>query len=126
MYVELGALTPSAKKRRDGTLYNAKGEITLFAGYAWRMSESGFPIGGNASNPQERDNMRDRLIGKTVVSIGAHGRPPELLVKLSDGCHLETSSPVGEGPSWTLSFTAMGLGHLGVTDGRIQHDDRTS
>jgi hypothetical protein len=100
----------------------------VFAGYSWSVADkSGESTTTNVSGEPDLKALAQRLVGKTIESMRGTGQPPQLVVEFSEGCVLSTSSDVGEGPDWSVSFRALGLGHLAVgADGRLQHDLRTS
>ena len=122
LHLELGKLTPSWRK--DGTAGNPKGEITLYAGFGWRVERPRSILGGSKSERTQWSVLAKKFEGATVQSVEMTGRLPELLVGLSNGLTLVTFNAYRGQPDWTISFRKLGLGHLCVKNGRLSHDQR--
>ena len=122
LYLELGELT--AKRRKDGTEGNPVGEITLYAGFGWRVERPKSILGGSKSPRTQWPVLAKKLKGATVLSAETRGHLPELLVRLSNGLTLATFNAYRWQPEWTISFNKLGLGHLCVKNGGLSHDQR--
>jgi hypothetical protein len=126
LYLELGALTPVTKRRRNGSLMRSYGESTVFAGYSWRIERQRSIAAGSKSPPELRTRAVKSLVGSKVLSANIVGRLPELALALS-GSRWLTTAEVDEGqPQWSISFTAGRRGHLDVVRGLLRHDRRGS
>lgn len=122
LYLELGLLT--ARSRKDGTAGNPEGEITLYAGFGWRVERARSILGGSTSPKAQWPVLARKLKGATVRSVEMTGRLPELLVELSNGLTLATFNAYHGQPDWTISFNNLGFGHLCVMNGRLSHNQR--
>ena len=122
LYLELGELT--AKRRKDGTAGNPEGEITLYAGFDWRVERPRSILGGSKSERKQWPILAKRLEGATVRAVAITGRLPELIVSLSNGLTLATFNSSDGQPDWVVSFNRLGLGHLCVMNGHLAHDQK--
>jgi hypothetical protein len=126
LYLELGALKDNTATRRDGAKRNPRGEVTVYAGFQWRIEREHSIVGGSGSSPETVESITAGLVGRTISSASTWGRLPELFLDLSDDHFLLTSATSESQPEWTVSFTGRCAGHLGVEGGRICHDTRSS
>ena len=122
LYLELGKLTP--KWRKDGSAGHPLGEITLYAGFGWRVEGPRSIRGGSKSSRTQWVLLAKKLEGATIQQAEATGRIPELAVGFSNGLWLVTFDSYGGQPEWSISFNRSKQGHLGVENGHLVHDDR--
>jgi hypothetical protein len=122
LYLELGELT--AKRRKDGTAGNPEGEITVYAGFGWRVERPRSILGGNKSGQNQWSVLAKKLEGAVVLSAELTGRVPELSIRLSKGFTLATFAADRGQPQWTISFNKLDLGHLCVRNGHLSHDQQ--
>ena len=120
LYIELGELT--SRRRKDGTAGNPTGEITIYAGFDWRVERPRSILGGSKSPTTRWPILAKMIEGATVRSVEMTGRLPELLVGLSNGLTLATFNAYRGQPGWTISFRKLGLDHLCVKNGRLSYD----
>lgn len=91
LFLEFGALSPSSLRRRDGSLGNPTGEVSvcLYGGWSCR-SEDG-------------DRPPAALVGLKLASGTLLGEPPELDLAFESGVRITSSSAKGEAPEWHLA-----------------------
>jgi len=122
LYLELGELTPQSRK--DGSAGHPLGEVTLYAGFDWRVEGPRSIRGGSKSRRSRRGVLAKRLEGSTILKAEVTGRIPELAVHFSNGWWLVTFDAYGGQPEWTIHFNKPDLGHLGVKNGRLTANAR--
>jgi hypothetical protein len=102
IFLEFGSLTPSTKRRRDGSLKNPKGEFTLIIEWSWRVEGKRLVWGGSWSEADRWARLLPRLQNTSVTSISLTGRLPEIAVTFSNGLHLLSFTTVEGDPEWAL------------------------
>ncbi len=120
-YLELGSLSPG-RIRRDGSVGNAVGEVTVFLGYDWSVECAGTKVLRKDihTREHERDVLADKIIGSTVVSAFVTELGSEIEIGLSTGITLISVSSEGEDPDWDVVFNKCRDGYLCIEDGRLQ------
>lgn len=118
LFLEFGHLT-KRRKRRDGSLNNPCGEMTLMIEWGWRIERPKSILGGCWSSERRWPSMFSRLIGGKVVGVEIFGALPEILVSLSNGLRV-ASFMIAEGqPEWALITRQPQLGTLCVKRGNL-------
>jgi hypothetical protein len=118
LYLELGTLSPG-RRRRDGSIGNASGEITIYAGYDWRIERIKSIVGGRNVTAKKRYSIVEGLLQRTIEAIEVSSRIPELQIRFSSGLWLVTFNPNAGQPVWSVSFNTPDLGDLCVDRGNI-------
>ena len=99
MYIELGGLKPAGN--------NLQGEVTVYAGYQWRME------GATACAAHEAGS---EVLGASISSVQIISSSSELRVLFSNGLSLITGQ-AGEEPEWLI--TIRDVAHISVEGGEI-------
>ncbi len=118
VYFELGVLTPSEMKRRDGSLMNPRGQMAIYAGFDWRIERPQSVFCSRDSSKKQRVSACQSLVGTQITEAMLYGRVPELSVGFSSGLWLATFSLSRGDPEWTVSFKDLGI-HLSIKRGRL-------
>ena len=108
VFFELGELTPSELVRDDGSQGNPDGEVTVYAGFDWRIERARSIYCGKRDTQKRRDSVCERLLGSTVVESSVFGRIPELNIGFSSGLWLVTFSLFRGNPDWSIGFRQSG------------------
>jgi hypothetical protein len=102
IFLEFGSLSPSTRRRKDGSLGNPKGEFTLMIEWSWRIEGKRRIWGGSWSEAEEWAKLLPRLKDACVTSISLIGRLPEIAVALSNGLHLVSFMTAEGDPEWAI------------------------
>lgn len=124
IFLEFGKLTPGT--RRDGSVGNPNGELTLMIEWSWRIEKQKSILGGSWSSEKKIDNFLPKLQGATVDAVEFFGRLPEISVSLSNGLHVVSFNTSEGQPDWSLLTRRPFIGHLCVERGRLKIDNRNS
>jgi hypothetical protein len=121
LYLELGRLKKArlSVPRSNGTRDIIKGDVTLFAGYMWRLDGPQSIHGSNQSSPSQRERLIGKMAGREIVLVRTTASVPELEVVLSNGLTLRTFSVDAGQPHWTISWNHVPRVDLTVKRGRI-------
>lgn len=103
LFVELGELTASTKTRRDGSLMNPVGEVSIRLYGEWRIESSQQVLCEGSSEPALAAPVLEGLVGRKVVALGVVGSLPEIEVVLTDGLRLVSVSSNGGEPDWSVA-----------------------
>lgn len=123
LYLELGELRPR-KRRKDGSTGNLQGQITVYAGYNWRLERAASIHCGRASTHLIRQKAAVGIRGSTVTAASTAGRIPELEIGFSNRLWLTTFVESKGQPEWSVSFNNSKPEHLCVARGRLHVDRR--
>lgn len=123
LFIEVGKLN-EGKTHRNGVKGNPAGEITLFAGYGWRVERIRSVIAGSSCDSKKRNTITQELRDTIIEEVQISSRIPELQIKFSNGLWLVTFNPDPGQPDWSVSFNDRGLGHLSVARGKLYVDQR--
>lgn len=100
IFAEFGPLSPSRRRRRDGSLGNPSGEFTLILEWSWRI-EGKRRIGCRSWSGAERwPRAFGRLQDATVRALAVVGRIPEIDIALSNGLHSVSCMTAAGDPEW--------------------------
>jgi len=102
IFLEFGLLTPSTRRRRDGSPGNPKGQFTLMIEWSWRIEGKRRIWGGSWSEAEQWTKLLPRLKDANVISISLIGRLPEVAVALSNGLHLASFMTAEGDPEWAI------------------------
>jgi hypothetical protein len=122
LYLELGELKPG-KQRKDGTAGNPFGQITVYAGYSWRLERAGVVYSGKANTTDDRHKVATAVKNSTITTASTVGGTLDLQVEFSNGFWLVTFDETEGDPEWSVSFNT-GREHLCVSEGRLHVDRR--
>jgi hypothetical protein len=125
LFLELGILSPG-KKRKDGSIGNPQGEITVMVDYDWRVERQRSILGGSSDSPKRRVSISNKLLNVTITSAQTVGRIPELQLQFSNGLWVVTFSHDEGQPTWAVGFKSLGLCWLCVERGKLCVDHRNS
>jgi len=123
LFLELGTLA-EGKKRKDDSIGNPKGEITVIIDFNWRVERQKSILGGSSDSKKRCVSISQKLLGASVISTQVVGRIPELQLQLSNGIWVVTFSHYKGQPSWAVLFKTLGLGALCVERGKRHVDNR--
>jgi hypothetical protein len=119
LYLELGRLSPG-RKLKSGGMGNSRGQLSIFAGYEWRVERPLSIIGGSGSKPRRRSTVVSKLVGQTIESVGTSGRIPELRIEFSAGLSLVTFSNDCAQPDWAVHVNEGNCGYFEVRRGKLR------
>ncbi len=125
LFLELGELTPSNKRRRDGSLARPNGEVTLMIEWSWRIEGPRSILGGSWSNEKRWPGLFKKVTGARVTDLTTFGALPELQVTLSNGCRVISFMTAEGQPAWALISRISPKGTLMVERGKL-HLERLS
>jgi hypothetical protein len=118
IFLEFGSLTPSRRRRRDGSLGNPSGEFTLMVEWSWRIEGKRRIWCGSWSDAERWPRAFLRLQDATVIAVSLVGRLPEIDIALSNGLHVVSCMTAEGDPEWGLIKRQDGLS-VGVLAGRL-------
>lgn len=119
LYLELAPLSPG-RDLKNGGRGNPRGQMSIFAGYEWRVERPMSILGGSSSNPRSRHSVIAKLIGQTIESVQSVGQVPELKVHFSSGLALVTFATDTGQPDWGVHFNVEPGGYLSVKRGKVK------
>ena len=99
VFLELGALHVHQSPRGPT---GDQGEATVMVEWSWRVEGPRSVRFGSWSTDRRMDNAIPGLAGRTVESVEAWGRIPELAVGLSGGLALVSFTTVESQPQWAV------------------------
>jgi hypothetical protein len=101
-FLELGVLTPSTKTRRDGSLRNPTGQISIEVGEGWRIEDTDAIRCGSWSEEALRSSSVECFLNAAIEDVRLFGRLPEIDLTSSCGLHW-VSFTLSEGqPDWAI------------------------
>jgi hypothetical protein len=119
LFLELGRLEPETRMRRDGSLRNPQGEVTIMADCDWRIESKLSILAGRGSSARRLEGLPKVLLSNRVVSVTTLGVLPELFVEFTGKLRLLTFSKCEGQPDWSILFNTPKEGALGVQAGRV-------
>ena len=123
LFLELGTLS-ERRNRKDGSVGNPQGEISVIIDFNWRVERQKSILGGSNDSKKRCISISQKLLGASIISAQVVGRIPELQLQLSNGLWVVTFSHYKGQPSWAVLFKALGLGTLCVERGKLHVDNR--
>lgn len=102
IFLEFGALTPSTRVRRDGSLYNPRGEMGLGLDCGWRIEGKRSILCGSSTDDPRLKRVLTYLTKATIAEATLFGRLPEIDLTLSNGMHVASLTTHQSDPGWTL------------------------
>jgi len=123
LFLELGVLS-EGRKRKDGSIGNPRGEVTVTVDFGWRVERQRSILCGSGDSKRRWASVSEKLLGASVLTAQTVGRIPELELQLSNGLWLVTFSRYKGQPTWSVSLRALGLGALHIKGGRLHVDTR--
>jgi hypothetical protein len=103
LFMELGALTPSEKTRRDGTPMNPTGQASIALYREWRVETPSGILCGSRSEPALQASTLHGLLCRKVLGIAVSGRLPELELSLEGDLHLTSYTADDGQPDWAIA-----------------------
>lgn len=119
LYLECGALSPG-RLRRDGSVGNPVGEITVYLGFEWLIKQDG-SLFKSDTRPVPIQSIVGRLSGVIIISGGLCAKRKNLELVFTQSSNLATLSIDANNPEWSVSFNAPLLGHLSICNGKLAH-----
>ena len=120
LYLELGNLS-KGHPRKNGSLGNAIGEITVFAGYDWNAEFASSKLRGWGSTIEQRESLASRILGSSIVFANMGIKSNELEIIFSTGVMLVTRKDRSRLPDWSISDTRTNpTTHLSIGNGGLQ------
>ena len=101
-FLELGNLTDSTARRRDGSQGSPSGEIGVMIEWSWRIEQGNSILCGSCSEESLWQPAFDLLVGQEVLGLSTFGRLPELALSLSSELHVLSFMTAEGDPDWTL------------------------
>ena len=123
LFLELGTLS-EGRKRKDDSVGNPQGEITVMVDYEWRVESQRSIVGGSSESRKRCISISQKLLNTKVASAKVVGRLPELELQLSNGFWVVTFSHDKGQPSWAVLYSSLGLGALCVERGKLYVDNK--
>jgi hypothetical protein len=123
LFLELGTLS-EGRHRKDGSVGNLQGEISVMIDFNWRVERQRSILGGSNDSKKRCNSISQKLLGASVIYAQVVGRIPELQLQLSNGLWVVTFTHYKGQPSWAVLFKALGLGALCVERGKVHVDSR--
>ncbi len=124
LYLELGELAPG-HVRRDGSLGNPIGEVTVYVGFDWRIERKKAAFITSQARPIQYDALIEQFKGAAIVSISLSSSSKELEILFSNSNSLVTQTSDSPDPEWSVGFNVPSMGHLSVEKGILRHDRRS-
>lgn len=103
LFLELGNLK-AGKSRKDGSIGNSSGEISICLNFCWRIEKKKSIHVGTGESEKRLQNAIKELVNATIVSAQIVGRLPELQIELSNNLWLTTFERYSGQPSWSIHF----------------------
>lgn len=119
LYLECGALSPG-RLRRDGSVGNPVGEITVYLGFEWLIKQDGSLLKSD-TRPVPIQSIVGQLSGVIIISAGLCAKRKNLELVFSHSSRLVTLSGDENDPEWSVSFNTNPLGHLSICNGKLVH-----
>jgi len=124
VFLEMGALTPSTRVRRDGSQGNPKGEMGVMIQYDWRIEDETHILAGSSDDETEWLKFFDQLLGSQILSLALFARLPEIQMNFSNGLYLCSLMTFNSDPAWAVFDRRNGgVKSVGVREGRLQFED---
>lgn len=117
IFIELGALTPSAHARA----LHPVGEFSIYIGWDWRLEEGTRVRFGSSNNRPEMQVGLATLVGLTITSAAITGAVPEIALTLSNGQRLISAAMCSDVSEWTIRLP--GSRWVACIDGEVHVDD---
>jgi hypothetical protein len=102
LFLELGKLTASPGKRRDGSQRSPSGEVGIMIEWTWRTEQGSSILCGSWSEESLWQPAFDLVVGQNVLGLSTFGRLPELALSLSGELHVLSFMTAEGDPSWAL------------------------
>jgi|GEM_PF-5229697 len=109
VYFELGLLTASQKIRRDGSVMNPTGQVTIYAGYDWRIERENLILCSRDCEKELRHTICKNLKNFKITEVSVFGRIPELSVGFSNDVWLATFGLSKGDPDWSVTFNEQSI-----------------
>ena len=119
LYLELNDLT-EGRLLKDGARGNPRGDVSIFAGYSWRIERTSSILGGSEDTTKRRCMLAKLLIGKTIENVQISSHVSELSLRFSSGLWLSTFTTGRGDPDWDISFRRPNLGTLGCVKTKLK------
>jgi hypothetical protein len=120
----------SLSRRRDGSLLNPQGEITVGIEWNWRIETATSILCGSGCEDERLEPGLDLLRASYVQGLSLVGRLPEIDLAFTNGLHLVTFMTAEGQPDWSLTdrrtspqtWVTVRRGALFESDGTVPDD----
>jgi hypothetical protein len=123
LFIEFGNLIPATRVRRDGSVGNPSGEITLMIEWSWRIEKPRSILGGSWSSERRWPGMFNKLMGANVIAVKTFSTLPEIEVSLSNGLRVASFMTAGGQPGWVIICRNKLQSTLGVRRGKLHVEE---
>lgn len=100
LFFEFGALSP--RMRRDGTLGEPRGQMSLMIEWSWRIEGRRRILCGSWGNEERWPKALSLLKHRRVVKAFLFGRLPEIALELDGGLSVVSFMTSEPDPAWVL------------------------
>jgi hypothetical protein len=118
IFLEVGELSPPSK-RRDGSLGEPTGELSVCIEWSWRIERIRSILGGSWSSERTWPGFFKRLHNAVVLDFQTFGRLPEMELSLSNGLRLVSFMTAEGQPQWYVINNTLPITSLLVTNGKL-------
>ena len=125
LFLELGDLS-EGKVRRNGSIGNPTGEITIIVDFDWRIERKRSILIGSEDTKKRLENAINSLVGSRILSVETIGRIPELQIGLSNSLWVTTYSCNSGQPQWGIIFKTTAQPSIGVSSGSVSFENKDS
>jgi len=120
VFIEIGELTPSTEHRRDGSLLNPSGRVSLGVEWSWRIQDRRSILCGSWSNGVLWSPTFDRLRQGRVKECRLFGTLPEIELATDEGLRFVSFSTTDGQPQWFLTDKREQMARsFSVQDGKL-------
>ena len=120
VFLEIGELTPSTERRRDGSLRNPTGRISIGVDWSWRIENTDSILCGSESEEELWSSAFDRLREGRIQSCALFGLLPEIELRTDGGIRFLSFSTTEGQPNWFLIDRAgQSTRSFGVREGKL-------
>ena len=102
IFLEIGELTPATRRRRDGSLCNPRGQVSLAVESSWRIEDNHTIVCGSWDEKELWPAAFDNLRQGRIKACRLFGMLPEIEVVTETGLRLLSFSTAGGQPEWYI------------------------
>jgi hypothetical protein len=124
VFLEIGELTPSTKRRSDGSLRNPTGRLSLGVEWSWRVEDATSILCGSWSEKELWSSALDRLREGRISTCKLFGVLPEIELGTDAGIRfLSFSTTDGQPQWWLIDRRGESNRSFAVRDGKLHLDE---
>ena len=121
IFFEFGKLTE--RIRKDGTVGNPTGEITVGIEFYWRVENQSEILFGSDDDLEIWEPKLTALIGETLIGVDLFGRLPELSLSFKSGIRVVSFTLFDGQPDWMILDRRVGKKRsFGVENGVLMQE----